>query len=221
MMQRRTLAVWASLIGGLSLFAGGAWFYQRQQAPAAAMPSATTDRLVRAHSPVIGPARAPVTIVEFFDPACEACRAFHPYVKEILAGFPREARLVIRYTPFHKEPSIEGVRILEAARAQGRLEPVMDALLEAQPTWAGHASPQVALAWEAARRAGLDMTQAQAFVASGAADRLLELDVADLKAVGVRATPTFFVNGRPLPSPDPRVLLQLVKEEAEIARQRR
>ena len=35
--------------------------------------------LVRMHSPVFGPQNARVTIVEFFDPACEACRAFYPF----------------------------------------------------------------------------------------------------------------------------------------------
>jgi protein-disulfide isomerase len=30
------------------------------------------------HSPVLGPQGAPVTIVEFFDPACETCHAFYP-----------------------------------------------------------------------------------------------------------------------------------------------
>jgi len=54
------------------------------------------------HSPVFGPANAPVTIVEFFDPACETCRAFYPIVKDILAQYPSEVRLVIRYAPLHK-----------------------------------------------------------------------------------------------------------------------
>src|SRR3982750_1684312 len=35
-------------------------------------------RLVRPHSPVLGPAKARVTVVEVLDPACEACRAFAP-----------------------------------------------------------------------------------------------------------------------------------------------
>ena len=40
-----------------------------------------SERLVRMHSPVIGSREAPVTIVEFFDPVCETCRAFYPVVK--------------------------------------------------------------------------------------------------------------------------------------------
>ena len=39
--------------------------------------------LVRDHSPTTGDKSAKVTIVEFFDPACETCKVFHPYVKEM------------------------------------------------------------------------------------------------------------------------------------------
>jgi protein-disulfide isomerase len=217
-MTRRTTLVVLTAVVALAAFATAVFVYQRhdrQQAAERAM--AQSDAMVRTHSPVIGPASAPVTIVEFFDPACEACRAFHPYVKEILAAYPRQARLVIRYVPFHGDASIEGVRILEAARAQGRFETVMEALLEAQPVWASHSAPAAERAWEFARAAGLDLEQARSHAASGAVDRMLEQEVADLKAVGVRFTPTFFVNGKPLPEPDPRVLHELVKREVERA----
>jgi protein-disulfide isomerase len=51
------------------------------------------------------------------------------------------------------------------------------------------------------------------YVASGSADALLAQDVVDLKAIGVRATPTFFLNGKPLSSVDPERLYKLVKSE--------
>lgn len=93
--------------------------------------------MVRPHSPVMCAADAPVNIVELVDPAWEACKAFHPKVKQILAAFPRETRLVIRYKPFHQESSVEAVKILEAARAQGKFEPVLEALLDGQRAWTG------------------------------------------------------------------------------------
>ena len=43
-------------------------------------------------------------------------------------------------------------------------------------------------------------------------------DVSDLKAIGIRATPTFFVNGKPLSSTDPDQLFELVKREVERLR---
>src|SRR5688500_11674031 len=50
-------------------------------------------RLVRPHSPVLGAAKARVTVVEFLDPACEACRAFAPVVEQLLFLYPQDVRV--------------------------------------------------------------------------------------------------------------------------------
>ena len=47
-------------------------------------PLADRAVLTRFHSPTFGDPAAKVEIVEFFDPACEACRAMHPFVKKLL-----------------------------------------------------------------------------------------------------------------------------------------
>ena len=58
--------------------------------------------LVRDYSPTMGNKNAKVTIVEFFDPACETCKAFYPFVKQLMAANPGKIKLVLRYTPFHR-----------------------------------------------------------------------------------------------------------------------
>ncbi|MHB2166465.1 DsbA family protein [Alsobacter sp. R-9] len=214
-MSRRLLVIVVALIAGAA-FVGGSVLYDRFGRPPERGQSASST-LVRAHSPVIGPAGAPVTIVEFFDPSCEACRAFHPIVKRIMATFPNEVRLVIRYTPFH-EGSDVAVRILEAARAQGRFEPVLEALLEGQPQWAVHGAPDLEKAWSLAGAAGLDVPRARVAAVAPQVDRVLDVDVADVKANGVERTPTFFVNGRPLTTFGPQQLFMLVAQEVEEAR---
>ena len=131
-MNRRSLLIGASALG-LAAFAGGTIILNRRRAAeaealAAATPTADQALLIREYSPSFGPADAPVTLVEFFDPSCEACRAYHPVVQEIRRQFPTQVRVVLRYTVFH-EGSDEAVRILEAARMQDKFEPVLDALL--------------------------------------------------------------------------------------------
>ena len=154
--------------------------------------------LVRPHSPVFGAKDAPVTIVEFFDPACEACRAFHPVVKKILSEFQGKVRVVLRYTPFHGEASEQAIRVLEAARMQGVFEPVLEALLEFQPRWASHGAPAPGLILAIAEQAGLNADNAQTQMMAPQTVGVLNQDRADVEAVGVRQTPTFFVNGKPL-----------------------
>ena len=169
---------------------------------------------VRRHSPVMGPANARVTIVEFFDPSCEACRAFYPVVKQIMAQYPNDVRLVLRYTPFH-QGSEEAVRILETARRQNLFEPVLEALFAQQPQWANDRAPQTELAWEAAASAGLDVARARTEMMSPNITAVVNQDVADVSALNIRGTPTFFVNEKPLPSFGAQQLYDLVRAEVE------
>jgi protein-disulfide isomerase len=181
-------------------------------------PSGQTDnQLVRFHSPVFGPSNAPVTIVEFFDPACETCRAFYPIVKDILKQYPNDVRLVIRYAPFHAG-SDEVVKLLEAAKRQNKYQPVLEIILATQPQWAEHDKPNIDRAFRAAQEAGLDIAKAR-FDAQGAdIAAVLKQDIEDLTALEVTKTPTFFVNGRGLPSFGDQQLLSLVAEEVAKAR---
>lgn len=171
---------------------------------------------VRQHSPVIGPANARVTIVEFFDPACEACRAFYPIVHEILRRHPGDVRLVLRYTPLHGPPSEEAVRIIETARLQNKFEPVLSAIFQSQPQWAAHDGPRTELAWDAAAGAGLDVAAARAAMNSRRINSAISQDVADATALNIRGTPTFFINERPLTNFGPQQLYDLVLSELEV-----
>lgn len=204
-MNRRAIVVLTSIVA-LTVFSGSTVFYQNEQAKRArALAAARGEALVREHSPIIGPANAPVTIVEFFDPSCEACRAFYPPLKQILGLFPADFRLVLRYAAFH-EGSDKAVAILEAARRQGKLEPVLQALLQYQPEWADHASPDLEMAWTMAGEAGLNVELGKRDAALPEVSRLLEKDMADAKTMEVRQTPTFYVNGEPLTDFGPQQL---------------
>ncbi|WP_425046806.1 DsbA family protein [Primorskyibacter sp. S87] len=188
------------LIVGLAIFAAAVW-YQSRPAPVAEVEPVQpeiAEALIRSYSPILGPEDAPVTIVEFFDPACEACRAFHPIVKDILAEHDGAVRVVLRYTPFHGEGSEQAIRVLEAARMQGIFEPVLEALLEYQPRWASHGAPAPGLILGIAQQAGLDADAAKTQMMAPQTVGVLNQDRADVEAVGVRQTPTFFVNGKPL-----------------------
>jgi protein-disulfide isomerase len=212
-MNTRQVAVAGILAFVVAAFAVGMSLYQKRiQGAQDQIVRAEQARLVRMHSPVLGPQGAPVTIVEFFDPACETCRAFHPIVKRLMAQYPNEVRLVIRYAPFH-QGSDQVVKLLEAAKRQGRYQAVLEAVLEAQPLWADHGRPNPDLTFEIAKAAGLDIERARQDMAGPEMQALLAQDVEDLTALQVKRTPTFFVNGRSLPSFGPDQLAALVAEE--------
>lgn len=213
-MNRRIL-VPATLVLSVAAFAGASFFYSsttaNRSAQAVTVPS---DTLVRPHSPVIGPREAPVTIVEFFDPSCEACRAFYPVVKQIMARYPKQVRLVVRYAPFHAG-SEEAVRILEAARVQGVYIPVLEAVLAQQPQW--H-DGNMASAWSAAAAAGLNVERARATLLAPEVTAMMQQDVADGQTLGVKGTPTFFVNGRQPTEFGVEQIEELIRAEVEAIR---
>jgi len=171
----------------------------------------------RTYSPVIGAVNAPVTIVEFFDPSCEACRAFHPVVKQILGKFPGQVRLVLRYATFH-QGSEEVVRMLEASRLQGVFEPVLEVLLKRQPEWAIHGNPRIDKAWGFAEQAGLNVEAARKAMFSDEINQILLQEKNDIKTLKVSRTPTFYVNKKPLPKFGGQELYELVRSEVETAK---
>ena len=217
-MNRRGLIL-SVLALGVAGFGGATWFAIRPGPVAEAEPVAPelAEAMIRPYSPILGPAEAPVTIVEFFDPACEACRAFHPVVKDIMAEHGEAVRVVIRYTPFHGAASEEAIRVLEAARMQDVYVPVLEAVLREQPRWASHGAPAPGLILQIAATAGLDAEAARTQMLAPGVVAILNQDRADVEAVGIRQTPTFFVNGKPLDPFGEAELRRLVAAEVAAA----
>lgn len=184
----------------------------------AAPPELTAEqaaRLVRPQSLIVGPPNAPVTLVEFLDPACGGCRAFAPVVQQILFTHPEDVRLVVRFAAFHKG-SDEAIRLLEAARRQGKFDEILSALFDHQDEWASHQGPNIDAAWKFAADAGLDVARARRDARSPAVDELLRIEEEDILALQIERTPTFFVNGRQPATFGPGPLMELVA--AEIAK---
>ena len=217
-MNRRGLIL-SVLALGVAGFGGATWFANRPGPVAEVEPVAPelADAMIRPYSPILGPSDAPVTIVEFFDPACEACRAFHPIVKDIMAEHGDAVRVVIRYTPFHGAASEEAIRVLEAARMQDVYMPVLEAVLREQPRWASHGAPAPGLILQIAATVGLDAEAARTQVLAPDVVAILNQDRADVETVGVRQTPTFFVNGKPLDPFGEAELRRLVAAEVAAA----
>ena len=161
MNEIRLLFVWV----GLFIFAFGL--------PALAQsPVIDKSVLVRFHSPSLGDARAKVEIVEFFDPACEGCRALYPFVKQLLEAHPGRVRLTIRYVAFHRGAD-QVVKLLEAARRQGKYAETQEAVVSSQPQWAINHVARLDLALNAVKTVGLQMDTLKANMAAPQLERLI------------------------------------------------
>ncbi len=189
-------------------FIVGAVFYQKQQASeisqvvseAANQPAGPSGSpFARPDAPSLGPLMAKVQIMEFFDPACEACRAYYPLVKEVMEQHRGKVRLTLRYATFHKGSDYVA-KVLEAARMQGQdiYWKSLEAILVAQPTWADHGRPQPELVWNFLKGTGLDIERARRDMDDPRIAALLKQDAEDIETLRVRQTPTFFINRKPL-----------------------
>lgn len=188
-------------------------YYQEQQADKLGfMAQENASTLIRDHSPTLGSDDARVYLVEFMDPACETCAAFSPFVKQMMDANPGRIKLVIRYAPFH-EGADDFVKILEAARKQGKYWETLDVMFRSQRHWTSHHRPQLQKIWQFLPEAGLDIEKIKKDMNDPAIARLIEQDLADTKTLNVRKTPGFFVNGKPLQTFGYRQLQQLVQSE--------
>ena len=174
------------------------------------------DVFERQGAPVKGPAEAKVTIVEFFDPACETCADFYPYLKQIIDQYPGKVRVMMRYAPLHTG-SDQVVTMLEAAHQQGKFWQALELLFTNQRRWiSGHVS-QPMRARGLLNGLALDHVKLDSDMSGQEATSAIQKDIVDGQSLKVRATPEFFVNGRPMPSFGLRQLRQLVKEAVEEA----
>ncbi|ALP53320.1 hypothetical protein Tel_09220 [Candidatus Tenderia electrophaga] len=172
-------------------------------------------QLIREHSPRVGPEQAKVTIVEFMDPACGTCRQFHPYVKRMLQRYPDQIRVVLRYAPFH-QGSDGMVAILEAARKQNKFGQVLDLMFDTQSQWTQNHIAYPDRFWPFLDALELDLDRLAQDMKAPEIVHIIQQDLSDARQLGADKTPTFFVNGRALPSFGLQQLTQLV--EAEIAK---
>ena len=170
------------------------------------------ELLIRDYSPSIGNKGAKVTIVEFFDPACETCKSFHPFVKRLMKKNPGKVRLVLRYTPLHKGSDYVA-KFLEATRLQNKFWESLDAIYDAQPIWASHHNPQPEKLWELLDYVGLDLNRVREDMQSATIAKRLQQDIEDARKLQVTKTPGFFVNGKSLVQFGRKQLQQLVESE--------
>lgn len=172
-----------------------------------------STRLVREDSQQIGSSGAPVTLIEFADLECEACRVAHPTVKKILEEYQGKIHFVFRNFPLHKN-SVLAAKAAEAAGEQGKFWEMHDLLFQKQQEWGEKQTPQTELFMSYADELKLDKERFSTSLNSAAYTDKINRDKDDGIASGVQGTPTFFLNGRQLKGvPRYEELKSLIEEE--------
>ena len=204
------------IVGGVI----GASYYRGEVQKAPVAPD-NSKVLVRPDSPSLGPADAKVTVVEFLDPECESCAAFAPQVKALLKEYEGRVRFVARYMPLHRNAKL-AAQYTEAAGEQGKYWEFQEKLFAMQGEWGekhgpdAHAAPTAPVSTlfeKYGKEIGLDPQKLNAAAGNPEYANKAERDLNDGRALGVRGTPTFFVNGRKLARLSMQDLRALINEE--------
>jgi protein-disulfide isomerase len=187
--------------------------YRSKQHSQLSMTSGAKESSGSVHT--LGPENASITLDEFGDFQCPPCgRLSNP-----LAEFQKEynLRLIFHEFPlvqFHKH-ALEAARAAEAAGLQGRFWQMHDLLFQNQPNWSNADDVQT-LFKVYASMIGLDVERFDKDMATEKISDLIEKDQNQGTALGVKNTPTIFLNNREI---DPKKLNPVdLREEIETAK---
>ncbi len=182
------------VVAGEMAAGGGAGASAASSGSGSARPTlAPSDR------PARGPSDAAVTVVEFTDYQCPYCRRYYRQTyHQLLDEFDGEIRYVVRNYPLPNHPQArEAAEAAECAHNQGRFWDYHDHLFE------NAGALEVADLKSYARELDLDGERFDRCLDSGEEAETVEADLATGRRLGIRGTPTFFVNGRPLVGAQP------------------
>jgi protein-disulfide isomerase len=161
------------------------------EAPVTQRPQYKRYDIPTENSYAIGPADAPITIVEFSDYECPFCRRWHNEVYEpLLAAYPGKIRLVYRNLPLTSIHP-DALAAAEAAMCAGE----QDAYWSYHEKLFSSESLGKAVYVQYAQDLSLNMKTFNACLSAHKYQRAIESDSDFAINLGVSSTPTFFING--------------------------
>jgi protein-disulfide isomerase len=188
---------------------GGGWLLTNNLAQ---NPNIATDPYKNAQpgpEPAIGPATAPVTIVEYGDFNCPVCRQWHEdkILNEIVGTYGDKVRFVWRDFPIKSPQSPRLAEAAHCAQDQGRFWQYHDVLYANE----GRSTDADLLAF--ATQVGLDMPPFQDCLNSGRHRAEVDANLTEARGLGFPGTPSFTVNGHKYNGATPFVAFKVIVDQ--------
>jgi len=165
-------------------------------------------------APILGEVSAPVTLAIFDDFECPYCAQTVPLLKQVVEKYPGKVKLAFKNFPLSSHRNARNAALTAlAANRQGKFWNVHDLLYENYNSL----NPQKIDALAA--QTGLDMEQLKKDRVDPQLNAQISKDIEEGTNVGVRGTPTIFVNGRLLQERSMAGFSQLIEEELSLLSQ--
>jgi protein-disulfide isomerase len=161
-----------------------------------------------AGAPSVGPANAPITLVEFSDFQCPYCAVAAPELHRVMRAFPQQIRLVFKQFPLDIHPLAPlAAAAAVAADKQGKFWDMHDAMFARR-----HSLDRDGLL-ATAKDLGLDMEKFTADLDSDKVKAVIAQDMREGDQVAIQGTPTLFINGQRYNGPLNLLALRTVLEQ--------
>jgi protein-disulfide isomerase len=176
---------------------GGGYLLWGSTQPSGAAADANPVRRVTVSTdgqPSIGPANAPVTLVEFSDYQCPYCQVWDQQVyQQLMTSYPNKIRFVYRDLPLPMHPeAVPAAEAADCAGEQGAYWKYHDALFNQQYGLSRTAYEHYAADLELDNKAFATCLDSQRYLTK------IQGNASDAASVGLDSTPSFVVNGRVL-----------------------
>ncbi len=160
------------------------------------------------NSPILGDESAPVTIAIYDDFECPYCAKSVPIVKQVVEKYQGRVKLAFKNFPLGSHRNARNAAITAlAAKQQGKFWEVHDLLFE------NYNSLNPKKIDDLAAQTGLDMEQLKQDRSDPQLNALITRDINEGTEIGVRGTPTIFINGRLLQERSMAGFSRMIEEE--------
>lgn len=210
------------IIGAVLLAAllGGWWFYSNSKSQPIVKsntnstsknsanktpPKDTIDPRIASAPPgaqpanMLGSPSATVTVEEFADYQCPTCAVTHPKMQELTKLYGNRIKFIYRSFPLTQihAHAYEASVAAEAAGLQNKFWEMQSQLFSNQKDWSN--SPEAGKMFESyAQNIGLDVEKYKNDIMGLATKARVDADMQRARAIGINATPSIYINGKPL-----------------------
>lgn len=207
-----------TILGTIILIVGVAYFFSGPVTPATEMAAVEPAQVTEGARHSFGPEEAQVTVVEFSDFQCPACKAAEPMIQQLKNNYSDSVKFVYRHFPLDSiHPNARlAAQASEVASDQGKFWEYHKILFDKQGEWSDVADKQQVLNLFGEYAAQLQIDKAD-FLEKIETQEVVERVAKDAdlgSALRVSSTPTFYVNGKQTTAPQLLTAVESAKNQS-------